>query len=160
MSDHTEASKRTTEYIDKLTIDFFNVKRQNLTISSQLGYICQHLGITVANNASGGGFSSSFTDPPGSEPYVHPNKWEPVNSLTIEGTPPWNEESSSPAIRLDLGLNKTVIFSENNSGTPANGVGAPICGVSDSPLLGVELLEQIKQIIKDKFAENEPSSLC
>lgn len=103
ISDHSEASKHTSEWVDKLTSEFFHVKRQNLTMSSQLEHICQHLGIKAAENNGGGGFSVRFIEARSAEPYVHPHRREQVNSSSVVAdTPPCNEENDMPVIRLNL----------------------------------------------------------
>lgn len=83
ISDYADATKRTSKRVDKLTSEFLQVKRQSLTMGSQLEHICQHLGAKVRDNNAIGGFSVGFFGPRPNGPYVPPNMRGAKNSTNV-----------------------------------------------------------------------------
>lgn len=145
ISYHSETLKRTSERVDKLTIEFFNGKRQNLTISFELENICQYLG--------GGGFSVGSPDPR-QETYIPPNRrGDGQSSSAVLETSQQGEVDRFLVARISLDPTMRIMFSERSSDAPASGVGPPANGASNSNFAPtkVDFFEKIKQLIRTEI---------
>lgn len=149
----SDFTKQTDERVAKLTNDIVYVRKQNLTMDSQLEHICQHLGAKAAGSGGGGSFASATAEKKDSGPYVSPHKRGLRNfSSGIDDTSHHDEEEEEDSlIRLNLESGRTVLFTDKGSGTPISGVEAPTAAVADLPPSGADLLEQIKQIIRTEI---------